>query len=255
MGNLTVDHGNAQKAQRITSGFPWPWALAGSISAAPLKLLIWPSLNSMTSVRSAAVANRVQLGVHAAFGAPDTSGELALFQRLAAVRCAFRCVASIMIRFGLPPLPASSAKIQLRTAIDQEPKADGCGRCRLPTSRCGWCVRFATFRLDFERMGDAALGEGGAEPIGVVAPSARSLAKARRPSRIDPQTIMNSRRSIATSSSRLGAPHHIERLRDQNGRRFDSGESRNLKASSQMTISLIPSAPLPPRKSAQTEPT
>ena len=51
------------------------------------------------------------LGVQAAFGAPDTSGNRPFFKRLAAVRCAFRCVASIMIRSGLPPLPASSAKI------------------------------------------------------------------------------------------------------------------------------------------------
>jgi hypothetical protein len=48
---------------------------------------------------ASAVADRVQLGVQAAF-APDTSGNRPFFKRLAAVRCAFKCVASIMIRSG-----------------------------------------------------------------------------------------------------------------------------------------------------------
>src|SRR5664279_2910532 len=51
----------------------------------------------------------------ASLGAPDTSGNRPFFKRLAAVRCALRCVASIMIRPGLPPLRASSAKILLNT--------------------------------------------------------------------------------------------------------------------------------------------
>src|ERR1700730_7257962 len=66
----------------------------------------------------------MQLGVQAAFGAPDTSGNRPFFKRLAAVRCAFRCVASIMIRSGLPPLPASSAKILLNTTPANEPIVD-----------------------------------------------------------------------------------------------------------------------------------
>jgi DNA invertase Pin-like site-specific DNA recombinase len=45
----------------------------------------------------------VQLEVQAAFGAPDTSGNRPFFKRLAAVRCAFRCVASIITRSDLPP--------------------------------------------------------------------------------------------------------------------------------------------------------
>jgi hypothetical protein len=39
---------------------------------------------------SVTVADRVQLGVQTAFGAPDTSGNGPFFKRLAAVRCAFR---------------------------------------------------------------------------------------------------------------------------------------------------------------------
>ena len=36
------------------------------------------------------VADRMQLGVQAAFGAPDTSGNIPFLSRLAAVRCALR---------------------------------------------------------------------------------------------------------------------------------------------------------------------
>ena len=87
----------------------------------------------MTSGLSTAVANR-QLGVQAALGAPDTSGNRPFFKRLAAVRCAFRCVASIMIRSGLPPLPASSAKILLNTPrrLQRTNRID----CRLLAGRC-----------------------------------------------------------------------------------------------------------------------
>ena len=63
----------------------------------------------------ALVEHRVQLGVQAAFGAPDTSGNRPFFKRLAAVRCAFRCVASIITRSGLPALCANAAKILLNT--------------------------------------------------------------------------------------------------------------------------------------------
>ena len=44
-----------------------------------------------------AVADRMELRVQAAFGAPDTAGNSPFFNRLAAVRCAFRWVASIMM--------------------------------------------------------------------------------------------------------------------------------------------------------------
>ena len=43
-----------------------------------------------------AVAHGVQFGIQAALGAPDTSGNSPFFKRLAAVRCAFKCVASII---------------------------------------------------------------------------------------------------------------------------------------------------------------
>jgi hypothetical protein len=49
-------------------------------------------------------------GWQAALGAADTSGNRPFFKRLAAVRCAFRWVASIISRRGLPPLRASVAK-------------------------------------------------------------------------------------------------------------------------------------------------
>jgi hypothetical protein len=62
-----------------------------------------------------AVADGVQLIVQAAFGAPDTSGNSPFLSRLAAVRCAFRCVASIISVSGLPLLAASSAKMRLNT--------------------------------------------------------------------------------------------------------------------------------------------
>ena len=61
------------------------------------------------------IAYGVQLGVQATFRAPDTSGNRPFFKRLAAVRCAFRCVASIISRDGLPALRASSANILLNT--------------------------------------------------------------------------------------------------------------------------------------------
>jgi pimeloyl-ACP methyl ester carboxylesterase len=61
------------------------------------------------------VADRMELRVQAALGAPDTSGKSPLFKRLAAVRCAFRWVASIMIVSGSPTFAASSAKMRLNT--------------------------------------------------------------------------------------------------------------------------------------------
>ena len=49
------------------------------------------------------IADGVQFGVQPAFGSPDTTGNIPFFSRLDAVRCAFRCVASIMMRSGLGP--------------------------------------------------------------------------------------------------------------------------------------------------------
>ena len=58
-----------------------------------------------------AIADGVQLGVQAAFGASDRSGNDPFLTRLAAVRCALRCVASIMSWSGLPPRADKAAKI------------------------------------------------------------------------------------------------------------------------------------------------
>jgi hypothetical protein len=49
--------------------------------------------------------------------------EASFFKRLAAVRCAVRCVASIMIRSGLAPLRASSVE-HAQTAPADEPIVD-----------------------------------------------------------------------------------------------------------------------------------
>jgi hypothetical protein len=60
-----------------------------------------------------AVADSVELRVQAAFRAPNASGNGLFFKRLAAVRCAFRWVASIIMRSG--PSLASAAKIRSNT--------------------------------------------------------------------------------------------------------------------------------------------
>jgi len=62
-----------------------------------------------------AVADDMELGVQSAFRAPDTTGKNPFFKRLAAVRCAFRCVESIMMRSGLGPSPESAAKMRSKT--------------------------------------------------------------------------------------------------------------------------------------------
>jgi hypothetical protein len=54
---------------------------------------------------SLAIADSVQFGIQSTFGSPDTTGNIPLFNKLAAVRCAFRCVASIIMRSGLGPAP------------------------------------------------------------------------------------------------------------------------------------------------------
>jgi len=66
---------------------------------------------------SLAVAPRVQLRVQAAFRATDAAGNIPFLSRLAAVLCAFRCVASIITRSGVPDVSASSLKMQLNTPI------------------------------------------------------------------------------------------------------------------------------------------
>jgi hypothetical protein len=59
-----------------------------------------------------AVADRVQFRVQAALGAAYMPGKSPFLSRLAAVRCAFRWVASIMSSSVSPPPPASSTKIR-----------------------------------------------------------------------------------------------------------------------------------------------
>lgn len=61
------------------------------------------------------VADGMELRVQSALGAPDTTGNIPFFRRLAAVRWAFRCVASIMMRSGWGPSPAKAAKILSNT--------------------------------------------------------------------------------------------------------------------------------------------
>jgi len=58
------------------------------------------------------VADRVELGVQPTLGALDTAGNIPFLSRLAAVRWAFRCVASIMMRSGFGPSLDRAAKIQ-----------------------------------------------------------------------------------------------------------------------------------------------
>ena len=64
---------------------------------------------------SVTVADGVELGVQPAFGAPDTTGNIPFLSRLAAVRWALRWVASIMMRSGFGPSPASPAKMRSKT--------------------------------------------------------------------------------------------------------------------------------------------
>ena len=64
-----------------------------------------------------AIADRMQLRVQPAFGASDTSGNSPFLSRLAAVRCAFKWVASIISWSGLPPLAAKAAKMRLNTYL------------------------------------------------------------------------------------------------------------------------------------------
>jgi hypothetical protein len=58
------------------------------------------------------VADGVQLGVQAAFCPSQTAGKAPFCARLAAVRWAFKCVASIMTRSGFRPPVANAVKIR-----------------------------------------------------------------------------------------------------------------------------------------------
>src|SRR5262245_53429595 len=61
------------------------------------------------------IADGVELRVQSALRPPDTTGNIPFFRRLAAVRWAFRWVASIMMRSGLGPSAASPAKMRSNT--------------------------------------------------------------------------------------------------------------------------------------------
>jgi hypothetical protein len=64
---------------------------------------------------SGLIADGVQLGVQTAFCSSQTAGKAPFCARLAAVRWAFRCVASIMIRPGFLPSVASATKMRSNT--------------------------------------------------------------------------------------------------------------------------------------------
>ena len=63
------------------------------------------------------IGDGVQFRVQAAFGAADASGNSPFLRRLAAVRCALRCVASMKSRSGLRTFPARMAKMRLNTPV------------------------------------------------------------------------------------------------------------------------------------------
>lgn len=64
-----------------------------------------------------AVDDSMQLGVQSAFGAPDTAGDIPFFSRLEAVRCALRCVASIISVSGGSSSAVRRLNISLKTPI------------------------------------------------------------------------------------------------------------------------------------------
>ena len=92
------------------------------ISAAPLRLRsgqAWSRSSAFAERQDqrapAAIADGVTLRVQPALGAPDTAGNSPFLKRLAAVRWAFKWVASIINWSGLPPLAAKPAEILLNT--------------------------------------------------------------------------------------------------------------------------------------------
>ena len=66
---------------------------------------------------SPAVTGGVELGVQPALGSPEKAGKSPFLSKLAAVRCAFRWVLSIMMRSGGPPSEASAAKMRSNTPM------------------------------------------------------------------------------------------------------------------------------------------
>ena len=77
------------------------------------------------------VHDGMELGVQAAFRASDTAGNIPFINKLAAVRCALRCVSSIINCSGVPRSPAcdvlrnpeesSSAKLPDRKLMGPDP--------------------------------------------------------------------------------------------------------------------------------------
>ena len=63
------------------------------------------------------ITHRVQFGVYAAFRPTNAAGNIPFLSREHAVRCALRCVASIINPSGLSASAASSEKILLNTPI------------------------------------------------------------------------------------------------------------------------------------------
>ena len=63
------------------------------------------------------VANRMQLTVQPTLGTADKTGNIPPFNRLQAVRCAFRWVASIISRPGGPFFATKAANIRSNTPI------------------------------------------------------------------------------------------------------------------------------------------
>lgn len=86
-----------------------------SIIGAPFIVAHLPFAQRQDRRTALAVGDRVKLRAQAALGMSDTSGNMPFLSRLAAARCAFRWVASIINWSGLPALAASAAKILLNT--------------------------------------------------------------------------------------------------------------------------------------------
>jgi hypothetical protein len=63
------------------------------------------------------VADGVELGVQPALGAAEAAIRPPLLRRLAAVRCALRCVLSIIRRSGRPPSVARAATMRSNTPM------------------------------------------------------------------------------------------------------------------------------------------
>jgi hypothetical protein len=79
------------------------------------RAVVHPPLGEQPDDRAAlATANRVQRGVQAIFGAADAAWGTRFLSRLAAVRCAFRCVMSSISRSAMPGAPARAAKVRWR---------------------------------------------------------------------------------------------------------------------------------------------